>query len=176
MASQPSDTDLLDLQLFRDDDDEEDLAYKKRLHALVVGDVTPLEAATDFDAWIVDEANARLKKLLKRADPTNLTPEEEEQGVSLRSISPNASDYIEMAFRSIAHLLSAHPPNHLGQERIVQFMEALRSMPEHQVLDGILTRDLDNHDHMITLWPFGGTWQALDMYFDREAYRALFQF
>jgi len=169
MAFQPSDSEPLDVQLFRDDDDDEDLVYKKKLHALVVGDVTPSEAATDFDAWIVGESNMRLKELMKRPDPRNLTPEEEEQGLSLRALAPNASGYIEMVFPSIAKLLSAFPPFHPKQDSIIQFLEALRAMPEHQVPDGIPAGASNDGDHMITLWPFGGNWMALAEVFRREA-------
>ena len=169
MAFEHSIAKQLDLQLFRDDDDEEDLLYKKKLQALVNGEVTPSKAATDLDAWIVDDANERLKELMKRPDPRNLTTEEEEQGMSLRAITPNASGNIEMVFPSIAKLCSAFPPYHPGQDRIIQFLEALRAMPDHQVPDGIPAEDPDNDDHMITLWPFGGNWMALAEVFRREA-------
>lgn len=169
MAVEQSDEKPLDLQLFRDDDDNEDLFYKKRLHALVNGDVTPSTAAADFDAWIVDEANTRLKELMKRPDPRNLTPEEEEQGVSLRAVAPNPSGSIEMVFQSIARLCSAFPPYHPGQDRIIQFLEVLRAMPEHQVPDGVPAEDPDDHDHMVSLWPFGDNWMALAEVFRMEA-------
>ncbi|EGO19745.1 hypothetical protein SERLADRAFT_442575 [Serpula lacrymans var. lacrymans S7.9] len=41
----------LDLQLFRDDDDDGDLFYKRRLHALINGNVSPPKAATNFDTY-----------------------------------------------------------------------------------------------------------------------------
>ncbi|KAL2004513.1 hypothetical protein VTN00DRAFT_3398 [Thermoascus crustaceus] len=155
MAIEQSDEKPLDLQLFRNDDDDEDIFYKKRLHALVNGDVTPSKAATNFDAWIVDEANMRLKELMKRPDPRNLTPEEEEQGITLRSVAPNGSGNIEMVFQSIA--------------KIIQFLETLRAMPEHRVPDGVPAEDPDDQDQMIRLWPFGGNWMALAEVFRREA-------
>ncbi|KAN0072030.1 hypothetical protein V8E54_009759 [Elaphomyces granulatus] len=65
MASEQSDVKPLKLRLFKDDDDE-DLLYKKKLQALLNGDV-----------WVVDKANNRLKEFMKRQDPKNLlTPEE----------------------------------------------------------------------------------------------------
>ncbi|EGN96878.1 hypothetical protein SERLA73DRAFT_185094 [Serpula lacrymans var. lacrymans S7.3] len=170
MALQYSD-EPLDLQLFRDDDDEEDVLYKKRLFALMNGNVTPSEAAAAFDAWVVDEANTRLKELMKRPDPRNLTSEDEERGiVSMRAIAPNPSGNIELVFPSIAKLCSAFPPHHPGQDRIIQFLEALRAMPEHQVPEGVPAEDRNDHYEMTTLWPFGGNWMALAEVFRREAY------
>ena len=169
MASEQSDAKPLELRLFNDDDDEEDLLYKKKLYALVNGDVTSSQAATDFDAWIVDEANTRLKEFMKRPDLKNLTSEEEERGiVSLRALAPNPSGDIEMVFKSVARLCSAFPPYHPGQDRIIHFLEALRAVPEHQVPDGAPKGDSDDHDQMITLWPFGGNWMALAELFRRE--------
>jgi hypothetical protein len=169
MTSEQSDAKALELRLFNDDDDEEDLLYKKKLYALVNGDVTPSQAATDFDAWIVDEANTRLKEFMKRPDIKNLTSEEEERGiVSLRALAPNPSGDIEMVFKSVARLCSAFPPYHPGQDRIIHFLEALRAVPEHQVPDGAPKGDSDDHDQTITLWPFGGNWMALAELFRRE--------
>ena len=167
MAFEQSDAKPLELRLFRDDDDEEDLLYKKKLYALVNGDVTPSQAATDFDAWIVDEANIQLREFVKRPDLENLTPEEKARGiVSLRALAPNPSGNIEMVFKSVARLCSAFPPYHPGQDRIIHFLEALRAMPEHQVPDGVPKGD---SYHMVTLWPFGENWMALAELFRREA-------
>ncbi|KAJ0273996.1 hypothetical protein COL940_009592 [Colletotrichum noveboracense] len=168
MATEDLDSRVLSLNLFADDDDEEDILYKRKLQNLIDGTVTPSEAAADFDAWVVQDANNRLKQLLKRPDPKNLTPEEEAKGMSLRAIAPNASGSIDLEFPTIAKLCSAFPPFHPGQDAIVQFLEALRAMPDHQVPDGIPNGDGDD-SHFITLWPFGDDWMALTEIFRREA-------
>ncbi|KAJ0366987.1 hypothetical protein COL154_003496 [Colletotrichum chrysophilum] len=168
MATEDLDSRVLSLNLFADDDDEEDILYKRKLQNLIDGTVTPSEAAADFDAWVVQDANNRLKQLLKRPDPKNLTPEEEAKGMSLRAIAPNASGSIDLVFPTIAKLCSAFPPFHPGQDAIVQFLEALRAMPDHQVPDGIPNGDGDD-SHFITLWPFGDDWMALTEIFRREA-------
>ncbi len=110
MAAQDLDLMVLDLYLFRDDDDEEDLTCKRMLQALVHCEVTPPQTAADFDSWVVQDANRRLAKLLQRADPRSLTAEEDQQGLTLRAISPNASGKIELVFPMIAKLCSAFPP------------------------------------------------------------------
>ncbi|KAK1848591.1 hypothetical protein CCHR01_08789 [Colletotrichum chrysophilum] len=158
MATEDLDSRVLSLNLFADDDDEEDILYKRKLQNLIDGTVTPSEAAADFDAWVVQDANNRLKQLLKK----------EAKGMSLRAIAPNASGSIDLVFPTIAKLCSAFPPFHPGQDAIVQFLEALRAMPDHQVPDGIPNGDGDD-SHFITLWPFGDDWMALTEIFRREA-------
>lgn len=168
MTTEPSEVEPLALQLFSDNDDEEDLMYKPILQALVDHSVTPSEAAVQFDAWVVNESNRRLTELMKRPEPT-LSLEEEEKGMHLRAILPNASGNIELAFSTIAKLLSSFPPYHAGQDRIIQFLESLRAMPEHQAPDGLPSGDSSDSDHLITLWPFGDSWMALDEIFHQEA-------
>ena len=169
MSGKPSDAGPLALQLFRDDDDDEDVFYKKKLEALVNGNVTPSQAASDFDAWIIDENNKRLAEFMKRQNPRGPTPEEEEQDISPGGIMPNTSGYIGMVFPSIARLCSAFPPFHAGQDRIIQFLEALRAMPEHQAPDHNPSGGPGDKVDMITLWPFGDNWMALAEVFRREA-------
>jgi hypothetical protein len=162
---------LLDLQLFRDDSDDEGQLCDGILHALVNGNLTPSQAAANynFDARIINDANVRLEKLMKRPDSRNLTPEEEERGEIMRAIAPNSSGCIELAFQSITRLCSAFPPYHPGQDRILQFIEALRALPEHQVPVGVPAENSDDPDQMLTLWPFGGNWMALAEVFRMEA-------
>ncbi|KAI1878250.1 uncharacterized protein JN550_000432 [Neoarthrinium moseri] len=169
MSSNDMNVKVFDLQLFIDDEDEEDIAYKQKLQSLVNGTVTPSQAATGFDHWIVEGANNRLKWLEQRVDPRSLTAEEEESGMTMRVIAPNASGKIEMVFPTIARLSTAFPPFHPGQDAIVQFLEALRALPEHQVPDGIPSEDPSSRDYLMTLWPFGGNWMALAEHFRREA-------
>jgi len=178
MASESLDSKPLDLKLFEDTDDEEDIRYKQLLLALVDGDVTPAQAARDFDARVVGESNRRLQLLLSRPKLA-LTAEEVEEGISYRSITPNASDIIEPMFRTIARLCSAFPPFHSGQDRLISFFEELRILPEHEAPDWISEPD-DNDEEtldgiagtvtqptMIPLWPFGDHWGTLTEDFRR---------
>lgn len=171
MASTDPGLQPLDPKLFSDDDDEEEVFWKRKLEALINGDVTPSQAATDFDACVVEEATSRHIELLKRPDPRNLTAEEEENGVpSMRAIAPNPSGNIELVFPWIARLCSAFPPNHEKQDRIIQFLEALRDMPEHEVLEGVPPEDPNEPYDTTRLWPFGEHWMALTEVFRIEAY------
>ena len=158
--------------LFSPDDTEEEILRKERLAALVSDDngITPNEAAIGFDAAVTSEANTRLQDTMKRPDPRNLTTEEEAQGVpSTRVFAPNPSGAIEELFPWIARLCSAFPPYHPAQNRIVAFLEALRSLPRHDVPEGVPPEDLASEPYpSITLWPLGGTWQGLPEIFRVE--------
>ena len=174
MASQDPGLQPLDPKLYSDDDDEEDIFWKLKLEALLNGDVTPSQAATDFDSCVVEEANTRHVELLKRPDPRSLTVEEDENGVpSTRAIAPNPSGNIELVFPWIATLCSAFPPHHEKEDRIIQFLEALRDMPKHDVYEGVPPENSDEPYNTTTLWPFGGNWMALAEVFRIETYSML---
>lgn len=66
---------LLPLQLFGETDSVKTIAIKSRLTVLANGGVTPIQAAADFDAWQVHEANRRLKTFMQRVgrDPEVVT-------------------------------------------------------------------------------------------------------
>ncbi|KAH7119919.1 hypothetical protein B0J11DRAFT_534869 [Dendryphion nanum] len=164
----PSDKEPLALNLFNEHDDDEDIFYKKNLQDLLDGTVSPSKAASDFDTWVTTSSHQRLTALLSRPFPYTLTVEEEKSGTNLRTISPNASGFIELVFPTIARLCSAFPPHHEGQDRIIGFLEALRALPEHRAPDGI-PEEAGAEGHFITLWPFGGNWRALAEVFRREA-------
>ncbi|KAI0438912.1 hypothetical protein F4803DRAFT_554544 [Xylaria telfairii] len=149
----------LNVQLFKEDDDQDDLAHKKIIHALITGAVTPAAAARDFDAWVMAESSRRHEKLALRADWDNLTAEEQASGMTMRMLTPNASGYIEDAFTTLAKLLPAFPPAHEGQDRIVQFLLELRALPRHDAPDSIADAEA-REVRYIKLWPFGGNWQA----------------
>lgn len=156
----------LDLKLYEENDDEEDLLYKRKLYALVNGDVTPAAAAADFDAWIVGDSNKRLNEFKNRPDQNNLTAAEESRGiVSLRAVGPNPSGNIELVFWSLAKLCAAFSPYHTGQNNIIQFLEALRALPEHVVPEIV---EQDGPIDELKLWPFGGNWLGLAETFRRE--------
>ncbi|KAI0548486.1 hypothetical protein F4679DRAFT_550637 [Xylaria curta] len=149
----------LNVKLFREDDDQDDLAHKRIIHALVTGAVTPAAAAADFNAWVIAESSRRHQELALRADWANLTAQEGARGMTMRMLTPNASGYIEDTFTTIAKILPAFPPGHEGQDRILQFLLELRALPRHDAPDSIAdaeTREV----RYIKLWPFGGNWLA----------------
>lgn len=166
-------TDRLDLYLYSDDDDDQDPIYKKWLEDLVTGTTPPSKVASDIDAWIVNDADQRFKEFMKRPDPRNLTPEEENHGISITTIAPDARGYIERVFTSVAKLCFAFPPFEPGQNRIIEFLEALRAMPQHQAFDGVPPTEEEKkngeYDNVVTLWPFWENWMALAEIFQREA-------
>lgn len=69
MVPEDSSEKQLDIQLYREDNDDEEIFYKGKLEALINSDKTPSAAAADFDAFVVQETHKRLTELLKRPDP-----------------------------------------------------------------------------------------------------------
>lgn len=125
----------LPLQLYTDNDNAETIAVKSRLESLVTGDITPTRAALDFDSWVVNEAERRLEVFKgrngqARYDPT---PEEVARGIdNVRSIGPNPEGHINDISEGIAKLSSSFPPFHPSQDLIIEFLEALRGLPQHE--------------------------------------------
>lgn len=54
----------LPLKLFNDYDTEEEIPRKKRLETLVNGNITPREAALEFDTAVVQQADQKIQSLL----------------------------------------------------------------------------------------------------------------
>ncbi|KAI0128086.1 hypothetical protein F4776DRAFT_629171 [Hypoxylon sp. NC0597] len=134
-----------------DDDDTDDRFCKSLTRHLVEGSRTPSQVAKDLDAWVVNESSRRLQELSSRPD---LIEKDEDGHVPRRSM-PNASGYVELFFQSFPNLCSVFPPYHAGQTRIIQFLEALMAMPEHQAPDYFVDGNLSNV-HMISLWSDSG--------------------
>ena len=150
---------VFESRLFEEDDDAEDLAYKRILDALLKGTSTPAQAAADMDALVATDANKRLETLKQRDPPLRLTVEEEEQGLTARLVGPNPERWMEMMMTTIARICSAFPPAHPAQDALVDFLRELRDMPKHEVPDGDYG-DLGGvviHPRTFTLWPFGET-------------------
>lgn len=137
-------------------DTEDEILQKQKLEALVNGEITPHDAAIEYNTAVVQEADRKLQELLKRPDPRNLTPEEEEQGIpSTRAIAPNPSGNLEELIQWIARLCSACPPYHPGQERIIEFLVVLRDLPRREVPDGVPPEEGSDEPYpTITLWAF----------------------
>ena len=141
-----------------EDDDAEDLAYKRILDVLLKQTATPFQAAADMDALVVAEANRTLEALKQRSPPFQLTLEEQEQGLTSRLVGPNPQRWMEMIITSIAKVCSAFPPAHPAQDALVEFLRELRDMPKHGVPDGDYTAEDPGpvvRPCSFTLWHFG---------------------
>ncbi|PWY83394.1 hypothetical protein BO70DRAFT_361513 [Aspergillus heteromorphus CBS 117.55] len=155
----------LSLNLYEDFDDDEDLWYKGILVSLVTGDVTPTQAAIDIDTYITQLANQRYEAYQEYQElhPGQTPTDEEERD---RVSGPNPRGDVEMLIQWAARLCSAFPPSHAGQERIISFLEALRDLPRHKVLNVVFPRE--EGDGMYTameLWPLRGRWLSLQQEF-----------
>ncbi|PYI36067.1 hypothetical protein BP00DRAFT_432493 [Aspergillus indologenus CBS 114.80] len=152
---------VLELNLLEHHDDEEDLFYKSRLAAVANGDITPEQAATDIDVYMTLEAE-RLPKEIRAKLPLPEGGDETDVGIHC----PNPGGHIEMLIHWVFKLCSAFPPGHIGQERIIGFLEALRALPKHRFITLSSSRDDDEEENMYTtleVWPMGGNWLSLEM-------------
>lgn len=150
MATDHEKPKLLILSLY-EDDDPEDVFCKGVMQSLVDGTRAPSDAAAALDAWVVGESSRRLQE--QRRQPDLL--ERDDEGNIFRPSTPNASGYVDRFFQSFPNLCSVFPPYHAGQTRVIEFLKALRAMPEHQAPDYF--PDGSNLDEvaMLTLWPEG---------------------
>ncbi|KAI1208482.1 uncharacterized protein F4807DRAFT_153122 [Annulohypoxylon truncatum] len=137
----------LTLSLY-EDDNADDQFCKSLMQALVDGSRTPSQLAADLDAWVVKESSSRLQKFSDQPDLV----EKDDDGHVLRASMPNASGYVERFFQSFPNLCSVFPPHHDGQTRIVQFLEALLAIPNHEVPDYFVEGGNPKDVHTITLW------------------------
>ncbi|PYI28892.1 hypothetical protein BP00DRAFT_350127 [Aspergillus indologenus CBS 114.80] len=153
---------VLDLNLLEDWDDEEDIWYKKLLISLVDGETSPTQAATEIDTYITTESNERYE--IHRAytyHRDQMPPHTEE--VTVGAPAPGA--HFEMVVRWITRLASAFPPEHVGQDRIVAFLEALRALPRHGIHIISPSRENDEEDNFYAregILPDDGWYPNLD--------------
>lgn len=155
----------LPLNLYDEEDDEEDLWIKPRLESLVNGTLTPKQLAIEVDAMITQDAVQKHDKLMERPDPHNLTEEEEENE---RRIAPFPRSHIYLLFSFIVQLCTAFPTYHPGQTYIVEFLFALQSLPRHEVYTGLPPKDPSKPYQIMTLWPLEedeGDWQMFSCHF-----------
>ncbi|KAE8382366.1 hypothetical protein BDV26DRAFT_278148 [Aspergillus bertholletiae] len=164
MASDNKADQPLEIKLFGPHDDDEDLFCKNLLLSLVGGEISPTQAAHDLDKWIVDKANTDLEERKKYPDPWNVPSPE-----SPSWVAPNPSGLITCFFESFARLCSAFPPGHAGQDRLIHFLEALRTMPKHEVPNYLPNDPPADFYYLLKLWPFGGNWLSLTEVFRVEA-------
>lgn len=128
--------------------DYDDEFCRRILEKLADGSITPSQAAADLDAWVVGESSRRLAEL--RSQPESI--EKDDEGRVHRRCTPNASGYVEHFFQIFSSLCSVFPPCHPGQTRIIEFLQALMAMPEHQAPDNFAdSRNLDEVT-TIALW------------------------
>ncbi|KAI0888557.1 uncharacterized protein GGS22DRAFT_151830 [Annulohypoxylon maeteangense] len=147
MATEKDEPMALILSLY-DDDDAEDRFCKNLMQALVDGSRTPSQIATDLDAWVVKESSDRLQKFSDQPDLI----QKDGNGHVLRTSMPNASGYVERFFQSFPSLCSVFPPHHGGQTRIIQFLEALLAIPDHEAPDSFAEGGSHKDVNKITLW------------------------
>ncbi|KAI8960765.1 hypothetical protein F5Y11DRAFT_328723 [Daldinia sp. FL1419] len=136
---------ILDLYV---DDDPEDRFCARLLRALVDDSQTPAQLATELDTWVVQESSRRLQALLKRPDSI----ETDDDDHIPRRDTPNASGYVDRFFQFFPNICSVFPPYHLGQTRVIHFLEALMAMPEHEAPDYFLSNDVFGDVQMMSLW------------------------
>lgn len=165
----PENDQVLPLQLFSELDNAEAKAIKSRLTVLINdSSVEATQAAAEFDAWLISEANRRLGIFLQRngQDRYEVTADEKQRGIdSVRSIGPDTESHLNDLFEGIAKLCSSFAPFHPKQNLLLAFLEALGTLPPRQVpnvtplwrlYDG---NELSVPDHpgweMMNLWPFG---------------------
>ena len=157
----------LDLNLFQVWDDDEDLWYKNLLVALVQGDQTPTQVAIKIDTYITQASikqQAVHQQYLVHDKKTRTTSEknkdEEEELVG----PPNPDVHILMIMQWVARLCTAFPPGHVGQDRIIAFLEALRALPRHEVVKASLPKaegEPEDDEYVygrLEMWPFGKDW------------------
>ncbi|KAI2465022.1 hypothetical protein F4781DRAFT_410935 [Annulohypoxylon bovei var. microspora] len=147
MAAEQDEPKALILNLY-DDEDADDQFCKSLMQALVDGSRTPSQVAADLDAWVVKESSRRLQKFSDQPDLI----EKDDAGHMLRTSMPNASGYVELFFQSFPSLCSVFSPYHAGQTRIIQFIEALLAIPNHEAPDYFVEGGDHKDVNMITLW------------------------
>lgn len=56
-----------------------------------------------------------------------------------------------------------YPPYHDGQNRIIEFVKALKALPRHEVYayTGNLSGDPDDPCPKMTLWPIEAGWEGI---------------
>lgn len=106
---------------------------KRILASLVEDDISAQSAAERFNAWVISNATSRLLNVLQREQPHNLTKEEKEENFHMACFAPNPSGDVWMIIEEAGTAAMAIPPNHTGQDRLVEMLDSLRAMPPQSV-------------------------------------------
>lgn len=148
------DVSVFNPHLFDEDDSTEEVVYKGIIMDLITQRTTPAQAAAALDEWVVREATTKHDRLRQRDPPFNLTSEEKE---SLFFVAPDASRHVEMMIGTVAKICSAYPPGHTAQSLLIEFFQALKALPLHDVPHTGYKDDSDKpvFDAKLTLWSFG---------------------
>jgi hypothetical protein len=85
-----------------------------------------------------------------------------------RPIPPLIGSQMDVIFLTFAKLLIAYPPNHDGQNQLIELLEALRAMPRKKVQNAYGGSIINGEDIDLTeLWPFENNQWALTESFRR---------
>jgi hypothetical protein len=135
----------LDISVYQDSNDRDTVFCKTLLQVLADGTKDAGEAAHDLDAWVTSESTSRLEEL--RSRPGLVGPG--------RESTPNASGYVDRFFQGFPSLCTIFQPHHVGQTRLIAFLEALTAIPTHQAPDSFSNTPNLSAVDSITLWPRG---------------------
>ncbi|KAK6839465.1 hypothetical protein PG987_005331 [Apiospora arundinis] len=142
----------LDLSLYEDSPDQDDIFCKSLLQSLADGTKEPADAAHELDAWVTRESTRLLEEF--RAKP-ELVKKDDSDNTVHRATTPNASGLVERFFQGFPRLCAIFPPHHPGQTRVIEFLKALLAMPQHNAPDSFPDADDLSNVTMMTLWPRG---------------------
>jgi hypothetical protein len=166
MSSPTPASPTLDPELFEDWDDEDDLRWKAPLDALIKNTQSPREAAQAMDSLLRTEASERLQKLVEYANTHDMNTEERETGDWGGLPPPNSGAMAEQVLGWCARVCTAYAPYSEGQNRLIELLEELRSLPRWMAPEG---RPDENGDvYESEFWKFGRGWIALDDAFRRQ--------
>ncbi|KAK8068475.1 hypothetical protein PG996_007587 [Apiospora saccharicola] len=140
----------LDLSLYGDDPDQDDLFCKDLLQALADGTRDPAEGARELDTWVMRKSTRRLEEF--RARPELVKGD---GAIVYQGSTPNASGFLQTFFQGFPRICTIFPSHSPGQMRIVEFLEALLAMPAHDAPDHFPDADDLGNVTMVALWPRG---------------------
>lgn len=153
----------LAVQFSTNDGDKKEGKVTSYLLALLDGSTTCSQAAYDFNALVVGEANQRLSTFQRRIGRARyeVSAEEASRGIDdIRTIGPYPEGKINELFGEIAKICSSFPPCHATQNLLIDFLNALWAIPAQQVphLTPIWRLEESGSDapgwNMMKLWPF----------------------
>jgi hypothetical protein len=171
MASTTPISPPLDPQLYEHWDDEDDLRWKAPLNALITHTQTPREAAQALDTMLRTDTSACLQKLLDYASTyshelSDLDDYQRGWGDWGDVPAPNASGHVEMVMRWYARVCTAFGPYSEGQNRLVELLEELRTLPRWEGPES--KPDEKGECSTNEYWAFGRSWLGIEDAFRRE--------
>lgn len=149
------------------DDGDDYSTCQNLIKKLITEQITPAQAAEDFDKWVTRETNKKYDNLQQRDPPFTLTP-----GESGYLDGPDADRLFDIMVEIVAKICSAFPPGHIAQNSLIEFFLALKALPRHDVPDTTYTDIYSAEDDEVfvgrepsfdgkmTLWTFGDEQQG----------------